>query len=57
MFLKIQEVASTLVLEVMLKFIMIAHKLVRKRNLKEKQAKAMDEELKEEMANNHMRDE
>lgn len=55
MFLKIQEVASTLVLEAMVKFIMIAHKFVRKRNLKETQAKALDEELKEEMANNHMK--
>lgn len=56
MFLKIQVIASTLVLGVMLKFIMNSNKLVRKRNLKEKQTKDMNQKLKEEeMANNHIK--
>lgn len=56
MFLKIQVIASTLVLEATLKFIMNSNKLVRKRNLKEKQTKDMNQKLKEEeMANNHIK--
>lgn len=56
MFLKIQVIASTLVLGAMLKFIMNSNKLVRKRNLREKQTKDMNQKLKEEeMANNHIK--